>query len=585
MTENKYAVMEEIELNEDSFDFEALEQSLESELSSQMDDLEILEKDRNMIGNPSSLGESVMNVVWEQFINQVGVIAGEDFIKENRGLTLDLRDSAHIQTTKNFTDGKIATHNDKINYQQRYDDWQNNFQRNEDGTIKTRPDRRSAEEVAVLRDNSSKNGDDYNHNYDARGFIDKGRPKGSASVHKDHTIPAAEIIRDPEAAAHLSREEQASFANSETNLVDLDASANMSKNDSKMEDWLDSERNGQKPAERFNINEEELRERDQKAREEYEKVKKEGEQKSIETGKQSQREEAFRIGGKALRAVLMGLLAELIKNIIHKLIAWFRSGKKNIKTFIESIKDAIYTFIKNLKQNLITAGNTLLTTIATAIIGPVINTIKKVWIFLKQGYKSLREAIDYVRNSKEKPFSILMLEVGKIVIAGLTAGGAILLGETIEKGLITIPIFAFEIPFLGSLASILGIFFGALIAGIIGAIALNLIDKAVAKKQKLLNTQQQIEKKNDIIKTQKQLIEVTGERVEKTKSDTISNITQRHAEAAETMKSAVQEIMANSEEINKSLCVNAEIIEDDSEYISENENVFDDLFNELNSLK
>ena len=178
-----------------------------------------------------------------------------------------------------------------------------------------------------------------------------------------------------------------------------------------------------------------------------------------------------------------------------------------------------------------------------------------------------------------------MLEVGKIVIAGLTAGGAILLGETIEKGLITIPIFAFEIPFLGSLASILGIFFGALIAGIIGAIALNLIDKAVAKKQKLLNTQQQIEKKNDIIKTQKQLIEVTGERVEKTKSDTISNITQRHAEAAETMKSAVQEIMANSEEINKSLCVNAEIIEDDSEYISENENVFDDLFNELNSLK
>ena len=119
MIENKYAVMEEIELNEESFDFEALEQSLEYELSSQMEDLEILEKDRNMIGNPSSLGESVMNVVWEQFINQVGVIAGEDFIKENRGLTLDLRDSAHIQTTENFTNGKIATHNDKINYQQK----------------------------------------------------------------------------------------------------------------------------------------------------------------------------------------------------------------------------------------------------------------------------------------------------------------------------------------------------------------------------------------------------------------------------------------------------------------------------------
>lgn len=545
MNEREFAIMEEIELNEESFNFEELEQKLELELSSQLSDLEILEEDRNMIGNPSSLGESVMNVVWEQFINQVGVVAGEDFIKENRGMTLDLRDSAHIQTTENFAEGKIATHNDKINYQQRYDDWQNNFQRNEDGTIKTRPDRRSSEEVAVLRDDNKKNTDDYNHNYDARGYIDKGRPKGSASIHKDHTIPAAEIIRDPEAAAHLSREEQASFANSETNLVDLDASANMSKNDSKMEDWLDSERNGQKPAERFNINEEELRERDKNAREEYEKIKKEGEQRSIETGKQSQREEAFRIGGKALRAVLMGLLAELIKNIIQKLIVWFRSGKKNIKSFIESIKDAIHTFVKNLKQNLLTAGNILLTTIATAIIGPVVNTIKKVWIFLKQGYKSLREAIDYVRNSKNKPFSILMLEVGKIIIAGLTAGGAILLGETIEKGLMTIPVFAFEIPLLGSLASILGIFFGALISGIIGAIALNLIDKAVAQKQKAINAQQQIEKKNEILQTQDKLIVITAANTEDAKIKMAHDVVERHSIAVSKVSEFVENIKEN----------------------------------------
>lgn len=545
MNEREFAIMEEIELNEESFNFEVLEQKLELELSSQLSDLEILEEDRNMIGNPSSLGESVMNVVWEQFINQVGVVAGEDFIKENRGMTLDLRDSAHIQTTENFAEGKIATHNDKINYQQRYDDWQNNFQRNEDGTIKTRPDRRSSEEVAVLRDDNKKNTDDYNHNYDARGYIDKGRPKGSASIHKDHTIPAAEIIRDPEAAAHLSREEQASFANSETNLVDLDASANMSKNDSKMEDWLDSERNGQKPAERFNINEEELRERDKNAREEYEKIKKEGEQRSIETGKQSQREEAFRIGGKALRAVLMGLLAELIKNIIQKLIVWFRSGKKNIKSFIESIKDAIHTFVKNLKQNLLTAGNILLTTIATAIIGPVVNTIKKVWIFLKQGYKSLREAIDYVRNSKNKPFSILMLEVGKIIIAGLTAGGAILLCETIEKGLMTIPVFAFEIPLLGSLASILGIFFGALISGIIGAIALNLIDKAVAQKQKAINAQQQIEKKNEILQTQDKLIVITAANTEDAKIKMAHDVVERHSIAVSKVSEFVENIKEN----------------------------------------
>ena len=96
-------------------------------------------------------------------------------------------------------------------------------------------------------------------------------------------------------------------------------------------------------------------------------------------------------------------------------------------------KDAIKTFITNLKQYLISAGKNLIKTITTAIIGPVVDTITKVWIFLKQGYKSLREAIDYVRNSKKKPFKILMLEVCKIIIAGLTAGGAIILGEVKQK--------------------------------------------------------------------------------------------------------------------------------------------------------
>lgn len=351
-----------------------------------------------------------------------------------------------------------------------------------------------------------------------------------------------------------------------------------------MEDWLDSERNGQKPAERFNINEDELRERDQKARKEYEKLKAEGEQRSIETGKetqkeeevrsieagkQSQREEAFRIGGKALRAVLMGLLAELIKTIIKKLIVWFRTGKKNIKSFIESVKDAIKTFITNLKQYLISAGKNLIKTITTAIIGPVVDTITKVWIFLKQGYKSFREAIDYVRNSKKKPFKILMLEVGKIIIAGLTAGGAIILGEVITKSLSSIPGFSTDIG-LGSFAGILGIFFGALIAGIIGAIALNLIDKAVAKKQKTLNTQQQIEKKNEIIQTQDQLTIATVSETLNSRIKMGSNISNRHERASESVNDFVNNIKNN--------------ITDARKMQSENKNKIDSIKNMLNKL-
>ena len=58
--------------------------------------------EKEKIGNVDHLGNVIMDVVWEQFTNQIVIVAGEDFIRENNGLKLDLRDEAHIQTTENF---------------------------------------------------------------------------------------------------------------------------------------------------------------------------------------------------------------------------------------------------------------------------------------------------------------------------------------------------------------------------------------------------------------------------------------------------------------------------------------------------
>lgn len=554
----------QIEFDAEDMDFAQLESQLETEIDSQMEDLKVLEEEHDKIGNPATIGETVKNVVWEQFINQVGVIAGEDFIRENRGLTLDLRDSAHIQTTENFEKGKIATHNDKIDYQKRYDDWQANFQRNEDGSIKMERARITGEQQAKLK-------------YGARQYLNG--PSGSASMHNDHTISAAEIIRDPEANAHLSREEQHDFATGSINYKPLDSSANESKGDARMEDWLNHERNGQRPAERFNINEDELRKRDAEARTEYERVKKEGEKRSIETGKKSQREEAFRIGGKALRSVIMGLLASLIKDIIQKLVAWFRSGKRSLSTFIDSVKLAIKSFLSNMKTHLLNAGNTLITTIFTAIFGPVIGMIKKAWIFLKQGYKSVKEAIEFFKNpaNKNMPFSIKMMEVGKIIVTGATAGGAILLGETIEKGLMTIPVFAFQIPMLGSLASLLGMFFGALISGLIGALALNLIDKMIAKKQRSINQSQQINKKNDIINSQEQILVVTAAQAANDKKDTAQNVMNRHQEANDIIEKSTSSVDENLNAVNDNEKKSEEIQTRNTSTLDE----IDDILNNL----
>ena len=556
MNDNATSNKIEQDLYTSDFDIDELEKNLESSLEEDLADLDFLEEDKNKIGNPDTLGKAVMDVVWEQVINQIGLVAGEDFIKENRGLKLDLSKDAHIQTTENFAEGKIADHNTEIDYTQRYADWRNNFQKNEDGNTKTKIDYRTGEEKEVLRVKNTKkdpNGENYNYNYNAREFIDKDRPQGSKIVQKDHTISAAEIIRDPEAAAHLTRDEQANFANSEKNLVDLDAAANQSKSDSKMEDWLDSERDGKKPAERFNIDENELREREKIAREEYEKEKREGEKRSIESGKKSRKQEANRIGKKALRSVVMGMLAELLRNIIGKLIAWFKSSERKLKTLLESIKEAISKFLHNVEKNLLTAGKTLTSTVATAIMGPIFSTVQKIWQLLKQGAKSIKEAIDYIKNpaNRKKSFGIIMLEIGKIVMTGLTAAGALVLGDLIEKGLMTIPVFAaIQIPLLGSLANIVGIFLGAVVAGIIGAIILNKIDQLIAKKKKAQITCDQIDKANEILKKQAIKQEIDKYRLNETKIKVANDLKSRHDEAKGIIRESVNNIINNRSKDN-----------------------------------
>ena len=523
---------QEMEVN--VLDFDELEERLQSQLNAQLSELDFLEIEKSQIGNLDVLGETIKNVVWEQFLNQVAVTAGEDFIEENKGLTLNLSADAHIQTTENFANGKIATHNTQIDYQERHDAWQSNFKKDENGQIKTRVDNRTGKEKEVLV-----NG--------ARDPFDKDRPKGSAAVAIDHTVAVAEIIRDPAANAHLTKEEQIIFANSEKNLNPLDSAANQSKNDSSMEEWLDSKRDGQTPSERFNIDQDHLRQKDKEAREEFEKQKNAGEKRSIKAGKESRKEEAFRISGKALRGAVMQLLAELVKEIICKLIKWFKNAKRSIDSLVESLKNAVTSFLSKLKTHLIDTGNTIITTIATAIIGPIVGMIKKIWVMLKQGWKSLKEAVAYIRNPANKglPIGRMLLEVGKIVMTGLIGVGAIVLGEVIEKGLLAIPVFAIEIPLLGSLANIIGIFMSAVIAGIIGAIAINLIDKVIAKQRKVQILGEQVDKGNDILATQREMFDLDAEKYAQTKEYTASKITERHKQVALVMRESVKDIFAN----------------------------------------
>ena len=522
----------ELQSSEIDFDYEQLleiENSLENNLKDVVEHIEQLDIDREKLQNNEYFQESIENIVWEQVQLQLAAQIGEEFIKDNNGQTLDLRKDAHIQTAENFEKGKLATHNRDVDYQERYTRWQDNFTTNKKGE-------------RVLKS-------------DAREFFDKGRDKGSGAVHKDHTVSIKEQLNDIEMSTFFSKEEVKEFANSSKNLHDLDASANMSKGDKTMKEFLDSERNGLKPEERFNIDRKQLEKDDREAREELHKRKQENKEKAIQSGKKSRRDEALKVSGKALKAALLQLLSEFLRELISKFISWLKATERNLSTFIDKIKEAIISFVNNLANHVLNVGKSVVTMIASAIVGPVINTVLKAWTFIHQGWKSLKEAIDYINNpeNKDKSLDIMMLEVGKIIVAGLTATGAIVVGEVLGASLTaSFPVLAISIPLLGTIGSVIGTFMGATLSGIIGAFVLKMIDQQIVNKQISELNSKKIDQNNEMLVIQDQLLDVKSIKLQVEKDSVINTIKERHDMAASMMKEKLSDIFAESTRDDKS---------------------------------
>lgn len=521
--------------------FSDLEKFCKDELDADLLELSTLQEEAEKIGNPDNLGEVIGDVICDQVNLQIASVAGEDFIKENHGLRLDLRDSAHIQTAGNFAKGKIAIHN-CISKEQ--------LEQNS-GRYKNTPHRKFRKKFVDPGMNATlkragelnKQGVETVKNiYTGKQITTKTKLENGKNnpqaAQREHVISSAEQYGNPSLQMANSSEELAAIINNPENL----------------QGYTTAERNNRKSDSSAN----EMREQDktkhwEKANERAEKYskqkEKEGEERLKQEGRKTQKEEAFRIGGKALRAVIMSLLAELLREIIAQLIKWFKSGKKKMSTLLDSLKKAISSFLSKIKQHLLNAGKTIVDTVATAIFGPIYRTIKKAWLLLKQGWNSLKNAINYIKNpeNKGKPIDRLLLEVGKIIVAGLAGGGAMVLGEVIEKSLLSVCplIFGVEIPFLGSLASILGIFLGAVVSGIIGAIAINLIEKKIKSDLDKRNRSEQIDKGNDIIKKQEIYEDILTRKKEVNKSKVAQSMTNRHCDVTIQLLSICDSIDKN----------------------------------------
>lgn len=545
LSKNENAVLDVMDFEDKEVYWDELEQSLETELEEKFEDLNFLQNEYEHISNPDHLGETVLNVVWEQFMNQVATTAGEDFIKENHNLCLDLRDSAHIQTADNFAEGKIATHNhiSREQLEQNYDRYKNTpHKKFRDDFVDPGMDA-TLKRAGVLNKQGIETVTDIytGKQIPTKTKLENGKNNPQAAQ-REHVKPSSKLYENASLQMANSNEELAGIINNPENLQGYTtAERNRRKSDKSDDEMSEQDKT------------EHWKKANEKAEKFVKQKEKEGEERLKQEGRKTQKEEAFRIGGKALRTALMAILTALVKEVIGKLVLWLKSAEKSLNTLLEHIKMAICSFVNKLKDLFISTSDSVITTIVTSIVGPVVSTIKKVFTLLKQGWKSLKEAVQYLRKpeNRGKPLSRLLPQVGIIVVTGLSGIGAIVLGEVIEKGLITLlPALGIDIPILGSPANLIGTLMGAIVCGVIGAIAINLINKYVVRQQKNDNLDAQIDKKNEILQTQDKLIKVKIQKMGNAQDDALRSMKESREQAKDIISEAMATIFHEDEDDN-----------------------------------
>ncbi len=470
--------------------------TIEERLAEELARKEFLENEAVTIASPEALGGTIMNVVWEQFMNQLASATGMEYKNANGDLLYNISKEDLYLTPKDFEQGILPSRNPKLkDIEKRYKNYVESFKTDDNGHVLYNKDKKVIKE-------------------EARAFFDAGRPMGSKTVNNDHTIPLAEIIRDPEINAYIDKEVQKQFANGKDNLKPMDSAANQSKGDLAMTDWLEKERKVPgydeplKPDERYNIDKEECLENDRVARDAREKLVKEGKEELDREADRVRRTEIKKAAGMALKAAFIRLLAELVKEIVKGFIAWLSVVNRTIDILIEYIKQSIISFLKKLRNQLMNVTQSVISAIATAIIGPIVGMIMKVWVMIKTGWNSIREAIHYVKTARERniPYIEMVTHTSEIIVSGLCGIGAIVLGETITSALSAIPGFSFEIPSIGSFASIMGIFAGATISGIVGAVAINRIELLFEEYQRAAIREKKIDNNSRIMSLQGEIL-------------------------------------------------------------------------------
>lgn len=556
--ENELLVLNTEEVDESqSLNYDELEELLEQQFEMEFSNLESLQTEFKEIGSPDKLSEVILDEIWNQFGNQIGLDMTSD--------TLLKQYNDNKEKPKEYT--KVI--GKSILEDKRFKDAKNNMKdKLRSGTLK----------------------DEYT-----------GKTlKINEKVNLDHVVPRKQIFENPwRKIADINTED---LANKSENFAATNESLNKSKGAKSNSEYIKNRELREKElrnqvqranekidkknisdAEKRNLkaeNEKRLNDKlaaDSKKMLKAEKTAKKAINKDI--AKKASVRMANKAGKDAVKAMFVAALFGMLKEIMNALVRFFKSKKRSFDAFLDEMKNALYSFFGKIRDFIKVGIDSFVGSIVGEIIGAFAQKLKKLPNLIKQLFGSIRESISYLSNPENQTHStaIKIAHISKIITSGLVAVGALFLGEYFEKYLLPLPGMGFEIKFLGTIANILGMFLASLLTGILGAIMINRLDRFISRKLIEENQKKQADKKNELLRIQDIQIFVAEENVAVKRNDIFSKMAKNHQKLRELLGNVQEEFSNSKIDFKQRLLANEMYFDEKQGELEEMQNVLNDL--------
>ena len=538
-----------------SLNYDELEELLEQQFEMEFSNLESLQTEFKEIGSPDKLSEVILDEIWNQFGNQIGLDMTSDTLlkqyneKNPNGYTKEIADQ--IVKDKRYTDAnKAMKHKQKL------------------GNLK----------------------DEYTGK----------KLKINEKANLDHIVPRKQIFENP--WRKIADIDPSDLANKSENLSATNESLNKSKGAKSNSDYIKNkelrERNlreqvkkANEKIDKMNISDAEKRNlkaennkrlndklaADSKKMLKAEKTAKKAINKDI--AKKASVRMANKAGKDAIKAMFVAALFGMLKEIMNALVRYFKAKKQSFDTFMEEMKKALHSFFGKIKDFIKVGVDSFVGSIVGEIIGAFNQKLQKLPNLIKQLFGSIRESISYLSNPENQTHStaIKIAHISKIITSGLVAVGAMFLGEYFEQFLNKIPGMTFEIKLLGTIANILGMFFASLLTGILGAIIINGLDQFISKKLIEENQKKQANKKNELLRIQDVQIFVAEQNVAVKRNDIFIKMAKNHQKLRELLGNVQEEFSNSKIDFKQRLLANEIYFDEKQSELEEMQSALNDL--------